>query len=48
METPALPITLIANDSLDPATFPKRRDPFDRVVKFACTFDGYAHFGMEQ
>lgn len=46
MEAP--PITLIANDKLEPATFPKRRDPFDTIVKFAYTFDGYAHFGMEK
>jgi uncharacterized protein YozE (UPF0346 family) len=43
-----LPITLIANDTLEPATFPKRRDPFDTIVKFALTFDGYAHFGMDK
>ena len=26
---------------------PHPRDPFDDVVRFAYTFDGYAHFGME-
>jgi hypothetical protein len=44
----ALPIMLIANEDLEPTTFPKRRDPFDTIVKFASTFDGYAHFGMEK
>ncbi len=41
-------MTLIANDKLGLDTFPKRRDPFDAVVNFAYTFDGYAHFGMEK
>jgi hypothetical protein len=42
-----LPITLIANEKLEPTTFPKRRDPFDTLVQFAYSFDGYTHFGME-
>jgi hypothetical protein len=40
--------TLVPNDKLDVATFPKRRDPFNKIVAFAYTFDGYAHFGMEK
>ena len=48
MDTPMLPITLIANEDLEPSTFPKRRDPFDKIAEFAYTFNGYAHFGMEQ
>jgi hypothetical protein len=42
------PITLIASDNLEPSTFPKRRDPFNKIVEFAHTFDGYTHFGMER
>jgi hypothetical protein len=38
---------LIPNDKLDLKTFPQRRDPFNKIVEFANTFDGYAHFGME-
>lgn len=41
-------MTLIPNDELDVTTFPKRRDPFNKIVEFACTYDGYAHFGMEK
>ncbi len=48
METPQLPVTPISNQDLDPETFPHKRDPFDTVVMFAYTFDGYAHYGMEQ
>jgi hypothetical protein len=48
MDAPAFPITPVADDNLDITTFPKRRDPFDSIVKFAYTFDGYAHFGMEK
>jgi hypothetical protein len=44
----APPVTLVANEDLDIATFPKRRDPFDTIVKFAYSFDGYAHFGTEK
>jgi hypothetical protein len=40
-------IRLIPTSELDTTTFPKRRDPFNRLVEFACSFDGYAHFGME-
>jgi hypothetical protein len=48
MEIPQLPITPVANEHLDPNTFPQKRDAFNTVVAFAYTFDGYAHFGMEQ
>lgn len=41
-------ITLIPNSELDISTFPKRRDPFNDIVKFAYSFDGYVHFGMEK
>jgi hypothetical protein len=47
MENPQLPIKAIANEELDLDVFPQKRDPFDRVVNFAYTFDGYAHYGME-
>ena len=40
--------TFIPNDQLDARTFPKRRDPFNEIVTFAYSFDGYAHFGMEK
>lgn len=40
-------INVIATEELDPATFPKRGASLDELVKFAYTFDGYAHFGME-
>jgi hypothetical protein len=41
-------IMLVANGDLDILTFPKRRDPFDTIIKFAYSFDGYAHFGTEK
>lgn len=44
----APPASFVANEDLEVTTFPKRRDPFDRIVKFACSFDGYAHFGMKK
>lgn len=37
----------IAHDALTLDDLPHPRDPFDDVVRFAATFDGYAHFGME-
>ncbi len=40
--------TLTPNNKLDTTTFPKRRDPFNKIVEFAYSFDGYAHFGMEK
>jgi hypothetical protein len=43
----ALPIALIPNEQLDINTFPQRRDPFNTIVEFAYSFDGYAQFGME-
>jgi hypothetical protein len=46
MQAPSM--TLVANEDLEPSTFPKRRDPFDKIVKFAYSFDGYTHFGMEK
>jgi hypothetical protein len=48
MEIPQLPITPIVNEHLDPTTFPQKRDPFDAIAKFAYSFDGYAHYGMEE
>jgi hypothetical protein len=48
MNTASLPIVPIANEDLDVTTFPKRRDPFDIIVKFAYSFDGYAHLGTEK
>jgi hypothetical protein len=39
---------LIPTNELDTSTFPKRRDPFNTIVEFAYSFDGYAHFGMEK
>jgi hypothetical protein len=45
---PDLPITLIATEDLDATTFPKRLDPFNTIVKFAYSFDGYKQFGMER
>jgi hypothetical protein len=44
----APPVPLVANEDLEITTFPKRRDPFDTIVKFAYSFDGYAHFGTEK
>lgn len=37
----------VANEALTRAHVPRPRDPFDAVVRFAYTFDGYARFGME-
>jgi len=37
----------IAHESLLREHLPHPRDPFDDVVRFAATFDGYAHFGLE-
>lgn len=48
METSALPMTPIAHEDLEPSALPHKRDPFDSLVKFAYTFDGYGHYGMEQ
>jgi hypothetical protein len=48
MNAPTLPITPIATEDLASATFPKRGDPFDSIVNFAYSFDGYAHFGTEK
>lgn len=48
MEASSAPVMLVANDRLEPSTFPKRRDPFNNIVAFAYSFDGYAHFGMEK
>ncbi|MGL4609430.1 MAG: hypothetical protein ACRCYY_07060 [Trueperaceae bacterium] len=48
MSPPNSPVTSIANEDLDANTFPKRRDPFEKIVQFAYSFDGYAHFGMEK
>lgn len=48
VNAPDLSTAFVANVDLDISTFPKRRDPFDRIVKFAYSFDGYAHFGMEK
>jgi hypothetical protein len=48
VSSPDLPITPIANEDLDITTFPKRRDPFNTLVNFAYSFDGYKHFGMER
>jgi hypothetical protein len=44
----APPVALVANEDLNVNTFPKRRDPFNKIVEFASTFDGYAHFGMNK
>jgi hypothetical protein len=41
-------IMLIPASELSKTTFPKRRDPFNKIVEFAYSFDGYAHFGMEK
>ena len=38
----------IAHEALTAADLPRPRDPFEDVVAFAATFDGYAHFGMEE
>jgi hypothetical protein len=43
----ALPVIPIASEQLNPDTFPQKRDPFNILVAFAYSFDGYAHFGME-
>ncbi len=48
MDTVTLPVKLVDNEALNVSTFPKRRDPFNELVKFAYGFDGYAHFGMEK
>lgn len=37
----------IAHEDLAPADLPHPRAPFDEVVRFAHTFDGYAALGME-
>jgi len=37
----------IAHEDLTPADLPHPRAPFDDVVRFAHTFDGYAALGME-
>lgn len=37
----------IAHADLTLDDLPHPRDPFDDVVRFAYTFDGYEHFGME-
>lgn len=47
MESSSLPVITLSNDQLDPTTFPQKRDPFNTVVAFAYSFDGYGHFGME-
>jgi hypothetical protein len=48
MESSPLAVTAISNSQLDPETFPQKRDPFNTVVAFAYSFDGYAYFGMDQ
>ena len=37
----------IPHEALRAADLPHPRDPFDEVVRFSATFDGYAHFGLE-
>ncbi len=37
----------VAHHELTPEHLPHPRDPFDDVVRFAATFDGYAAMGME-
>lgn len=44
---PDLPITPISNEALPTVSFPERRDPFDVIVDFGFTFNGYEHYGME-
>lgn len=36
----------LAHDELRPEHLPHPRDPFEEVVRFAYTFDGYERFGM--
>jgi hypothetical protein len=44
---PDLPITPVPHAALRPETFPQRGAPFEALVAFAYTFDGYERFGME-
>lgn len=41
------PVYPVAHDALTRPHLPGPRDPFEDVIRFAYTFDGYAHFGME-
>ena len=41
------PVEPIAHEDLRLDDLPRPREPFDTVVRFAYTFDGYAAFGME-
>lgn len=41
------PVEPIAHEDLGVDDLPRPREPFDAVVRFAYTFDGYAAFGME-
>lgn len=40
-------ITPLSDEALREADFPKRGASFAEIVRFAYTFDGYAHYGME-
>lgn len=37
----------IPNEALRVEHLPQLRDPFDAIVRFAYTFDGYERFGMQ-
>lgn len=37
----------IPHEELRAELLPRPRDPFDAIVRFAYTFDGYERFGME-
>lgn len=41
-------LTPLPHDALTPDLFPKRGAGFETIVRFAYTFDGYAHYGMER
>lgn len=43
----ARPVAPIPHDALTLDHLPHPREPFDEVVRFAYTFDGYAALGME-
>lgn len=41
------PVTPIPHEALRRDHLPRPRAPFEEVVRFAYTFDGYARFGMQ-
>jgi hypothetical protein len=45
-ETSGGEVRRLAHDELRPEHLPHPRDPFEEVVRFAYTFDGYERFGM--